>query len=78
MHVLKVQIFVCRTSLLPFFPGCPSLIGGSLQVVFVVHFDRAWQDIVHYDQSNIDATRLDAVQAVELGQQRAWILIKVL
>lgn len=78
MHVLKVQIFVGRTSLLSLFPGCPSLVGGSLQVVLVVHFDGARQDIVHYHQSDVDASRLDAVQSIELGQQRAWILVKVL
>lgn len=75
MHVLKVQIFVGRTRLLPLLPGCPSLIGGSLKVILVVHFDGAWQDIVHYYQSDVDATRLNAVKSIELGQQRAWILV---
>lgn len=78
MHVLKVQIFVGRTRLLSLLSGCPSLVGGSLQVVLVVHFDGARQDIVHYYQSDVDASRLDAVQSIELGQQRAWILVKVL
>lgn len=75
VHVLKVQILVSGTGLLSFFPGCPSLVGGSLQVVLVVHFDRAWQDVVHHHQSDVDAPWLDAVQPVELGQQRAWILV---
>lgn len=78
MHVLEVQIFVGRTSLLSLFPGCPSLVGGSLQVIFVVHFDGARQHVVHHHQADVDATRLDAVQSVELGQQCAWILVQVL
>lgn len=78
MHVLEVQIFVRWTSLLSLFPGRSSLVGGSLQVVFVVHFDRAWQHVVHHHQSDVDAPGLDAVQSVELGQQRAWILVQIL
>lgn len=78
VHVLKVQVFVGRTGLLSLFPGRSSLIGGSLQVVFVVHFDRARQHIVHHHQSDVDASRLDAVQAVKLGKQSAWILVQVL
>lgn len=78
MHVLEVQIFVGGTRLLSLFPGRSSLVGGSFQVVLVVHFDRARQDIVHNHQSDVDASRLDAVQSIELGQQRAWILVKVL
>lgn len=78
MHVLKVQVFVGRTGLLPLFPGCPSLVGGSLQVVFVVHLDGAGQHIVHHHQSDVDASRLDTVQAVKLRQQRARILVQVL
>lgn len=78
MHVLEVQIFVGWASLLPFFPGCSSLVSGSLQVVFVVHFYGARQHVVHHHQSDVDASGLDAVQSIELGQQRAWILVQVL
>lgn len=78
VHVLEVQIFVGRARLLSLFPGRSSLVGGSLQVVFVVHFDGARQHIVHHHQSDVDASGLDAVQSIELGQQRAWILVQVL
>lgn len=78
MHVLEVQIFVRRARLLSLFPGRSSLVGGSLQVVFVVHFDGAGQHVVHHHQSDVDASGLDAVQPIELGQQRAWILVQVL
>lgn len=78
MHVLEVQVFVSRTSLVPLFPGRSSLVGGSLQVVLVMHFDRARQHVVHHHQSNVNPSGLDAVQAVELGQQGAWILVQVL
>lgn len=78
MHVLEVQIFVGRTSLLSLFPGRSSLVGGSLQVVFVVHFDGTRQHVIHHHQSDVDASGLDAVQSVELGQQRPWILVQVL
>lgn len=78
MHVLEVQVFVGGTGLLSLLPGRPPLVGGSLQVVFVVHFDAARQHVVHHHQSDVDASGLDAVQAVELGQQRARILVQVL
>lgn len=78
VHVLEVQVFVSRTSLVPLFPGRSSLVGGSLQVVLVMHFDRARQHVVHHHQSNVNPSGLDAVQAVELGQQGAWILVQVL
>lgn len=75
MHVLKVQIFVGGTGLLSLLPGRSSFIGGSLQVVFVVHFDRARQHVVHHHQSDVDPSRLDAVQAIKLRQQRTRILV---
>lgn len=78
MHVLEVQIFIGGTRLLSLFPGRSSLVGGSFQVVLVMHFDGAWQHVVHHHQSDVDASRLDAVQSVELGKQRAWILVQVL
>lgn len=78
MHVLEVQVFERGTGLLPLLPGSPSLVGGSLQVIFVVHFDAARQHVVHHHQSDVDASGLDAVQSVELGQQRAWVLVQVL
>lgn len=78
MHVLEVQIFVGGTGLLSLFPGRSSLVGGSLQVVLVVHFDGARQHVVHHHQPDVDAPGLDAVESVELGQQRAWILVQVL
>lgn len=43
-----------------------------------MHFDGARQHIVHHHQSDVDASGLDAVQSIELGQQRAWILVQVL
>lgn len=78
VHVLEVQVLVGGTGLVSLFPGCPPLVGGPLQVIFVVHFDAAWQYVVHHHQSDVDASRLDAVQPVELGQQRARILVQVL
>lgn len=78
MHVLEIQVLVGGTGLLPLFPGCPSLVGGPLQVIFVVHFDAARQHVVHHHQADVDASRLDAVQPVEFGQQRARILVQVL
>lgn len=78
VHVLEVQVFVRRTGFLPLLPGRSPLVGGPLQVVFVVHFEGARQHVVHHHQSDVDAARLDAVQAVKLGQQRAWILVQVL
>lgn len=78
MHVLEIQVLVRGTGLVPLFPGCPSLVGGPLQVIFVVHFDAARQHVVHHHQADVDASRLDAVQPVELGQQRARILVQVL
>lgn len=78
VHVLEIQVLVGGTGLLPLFPGCPPLVGGALQVILVVHFDAARQHVVHHHQSDVDASRLDAVESVELGQQRARILIQVL
>lgn len=78
MHVLEVQVLVGGGGFFPLLPGRPSLVGGSLQVVLVVHFDRARQDVVHDHQPDVDAPRLDAVQPVELGQQCAGVLVEVL
>lgn len=78
MHVLKVQVFVGGGGFLPLFPGCPSLVGGSLKVVLIVHFDWARQDVVHDHQPDVDASWLDAVQPVELGQECTRILVQVL
>lgn len=78
VHVLKVQVFVGRGRLLFLFPGRSPLISGTLQVVFVVHFDRARQHVVHHHQSDVDASGLDTVQAVKLGKQSARILVQVL
>lgn len=78
VHVLEVQVFVGRTGFFPFFPGRSPLVRGSFQIIFVVHFDRARQDVVHHHQSDVYATGLDAVQAVKLWQQCSWILVQVL
>lgn len=78
VHVLEIQVFVSGTGLLPLLPGGPSLVGGPLQVILVVHFDAARQHVVHHHQPDVDASRLDAVESVELGQQRARILVEVL
>lgn len=78
MHVLEVQVFVCGTGLLSLLPGGSSLVRGSLQIIFVVHLDRARQHIVHHHQSDVDASRLDTIQAVKLRQQRARVLVQVL
>lgn len=55
VHVLKVQVFVGGGGLLPLFSGRPSLVGGSFEVVLVVHFDRARQDVVHDHEPDVDA-----------------------
>lgn len=56
VHVLEVQVLVGGGGFLPLLPRRPSLVGGSLQVVLVVHFDRAWQDVVHDHQPDVDAS----------------------
>lgn len=78
MHVLEVQVFVCGTRLFSLFPGRLSLVGGSLQVVFVVHLDGARQHVVHHHQSDVDASGLDAVESIEFGQQCARVLVQIL
>jgi len=77
-HVLEVQVLVGGVGLLALLPRGPPLVGGALQVVHVVHPDGARQHVVHHHQPDVDAARLDAVQAVELGQQRARVLVQVL
>lgn len=39
MHVLKVQVFVGRGGFLSLLSGRPPLVGGSFEVILVVHFD---------------------------------------
>lgn len=56
MHVLKVQVFIGGAGFLSLLSGRSSLIGRALQVVLVVHFYRARQDIVHYHEPNVDAS----------------------
>lgn len=68
VHVLEVQVFECGWGLGTLFAWGAAFVRGSLQVVLVVHLHGSRQHIVHDHHSNGDASTLDAVEAVELGQ----------
>lgn len=78
MHLLEVQVFERGRGLEPFFARGAPLVRGTLQVVLVVHLHGARQHVVHHHHADGDAAALDAVEAVELGQQRPRVLIEVL
>lgn len=43
-----------------------------------MHAYRAWQNIVHHNNSDVPAPALDTVEAKKLWQQSPWILVQVL
>lgn len=78
MRFLEVQIFVSGRRLGTLLARGAALVGGALQVVLVVHLHSPRQHIVHHYQTDGNATTLDAVKTVELGQQCPGVLIQIL
>lgn len=74
----EVQIFEGGPGLLPLLLGRSPLIRGALQVILKVHADNTGKDVVHDHYPNVLPPGLDAVEAEELGQQSARVLIQVL
>lgn len=78
VHLLEVQVLKGGRGLGALFPRGAPLVRGPLQVVLVVHFQSARQHVVHHHNADGEAAALDAVEAVELWQQRPWVLVQVL
>lgn len=71
----KIQVFESGLGLISFLLGGSPLVRGALQVELQVHADGARQNVVHRHDSDVLASALDAVEAEELGQQSAGVLI---
>lgn len=78
MHLVEVQVLERGRGLGALFARGAALVRGALQVVLVVHLHGSRQHVVHDHRANGDASTLDAVKAVELGQQRPRVLIEIL
>lgn len=76
--IQEVQVFKGWLGFLALLFGSSPLVRGPLQVKLEVHAHRARQDVVHHHHPDVFAPALDAVEAEELGQQRAGILVQVL
>lgn len=75
MHILEIQVLERRRRLRVLFAWGTTFIWRSLQIVFVVHLHGTRQNIVHHHHTDVKPAALDAVKAVELRQQRPWVLI---
>lgn len=71
----EVQIFKSGLGFLTFLFGCPAFVRGTFEVKLEVHAEHARQNVVHHHNPNVLPTGLHAVQAKELGQQSARILV---
>ena len=78
MHLLEVQVLEGGRGLLPLLAVGAALVRGALQVVLVVHPERAREHVVHDHHADVHPAAVDVVQAVELGQQRPGVLVQVL
>ena len=74
----EVQVFKSGLGLLSFLLGRSPLVRGALQIELEVHAYRAWQNIVHHNNSDVLAATLDAVEAEKFWQQSPGVLVQVL
>lgn len=78
VHLLEVQVLEGGRGLGALLPRGAALVRGALQVVLVVHLQGARQHVVHHHDADGEAAALDAVEAVELWQQRPRVLVQIL
>lgn len=78
-HLLhEVQVFESGLGFLTLLFGSPALVRGTLEVKLEVHTEHTRQNVVHHHDPDVLPAGLHAVQAKELGQQSARVLVQVL
>ena len=68
VHLLEVQVLEGGRGLQSLLAVGPALVRGALQVVLVVHLERAREHVVHDHHADVHPAAVDVVEAVELGQ----------